>query len=164
MTNLYLILKISPQASQIEIKQAYRRLVKEFHPDTQSVTADHEKIIQINAAYEILGDPERRLLYDQQQPAKREHRRESAQNSYKKSRQSAQNEQTELIQWQQVIYSPIDRMINQILKSLSLQVDYLAADPFDDQLIEEFQDYLNKCQTALEQAKSSLDQDLTPLN
>jgi molecular chaperone DnaJ len=65
-SNHYDTLDVSPQATSTEIKQAYRRLAKRFHPDSQSETADPEKIIQVNAAYEILSDPNRRRSYDQQ--------------------------------------------------------------------------------------------------
>jgi molecular chaperone DnaJ len=64
--NHYKTLKISPTATQAEIKQAYRRLVKIFHPDSHSSKADHEEIVRLNAAYEILGDAQRRQSYDRQ--------------------------------------------------------------------------------------------------
>ncbi len=64
-SNHYITLDISPTATLAEIKQAYRRLVKLFHPDSNLETADHETIIRINAAYEVLGDPHRRQSYDQ---------------------------------------------------------------------------------------------------
>ncbi len=53
-SNHYDTLKVNPSASQAEIKQAYRRLVKQFHPDTNQ-EADHDQIVRINAAYEVLG-------------------------------------------------------------------------------------------------------------
>jgi curved DNA-binding protein CbpA len=57
--NHYETLKVKPNATLAEIKQAYRVLVKLFHPDTNSQTTNNDKIIQINHAYEILGDPQR---------------------------------------------------------------------------------------------------------
>ena len=65
-TDHYRTLKIPEAATQKEIKQAYRRLAKELHPDTQTAPAGHEGIQQINAAYEVLGDPQQRSRYDQQ--------------------------------------------------------------------------------------------------
>ena len=157
MNDLYTVLNISPQADSEEIKQAYRKLVKQFHPDSQQATADHEKIVQINAAYEILGDPEKRSLYDKsRQPLyqKRESRREAAQREYKNTRYQNKNEQTELTQWQKVVYGPIEKTINQILRALPKQIDDLAADPFDDQLMHEFQQYLSSAKSALIKAKT----------
>ncbi|MGL5509507.1 MAG: J domain-containing protein, partial [Microcoleaceae cyanobacterium] len=63
--NHYQILKVNSNATPAQIKQAYRRLVKIFHPDSNQNTADLEEIIKINAAYEILGDPQKRSSYDQ---------------------------------------------------------------------------------------------------
>jgi molecular chaperone DnaJ len=64
--NHYQTLEVAETASQGEIKQAYRRLAKELHPDSQSTRASHEQITQLNAAYEILGDRQRRAHYDRQ--------------------------------------------------------------------------------------------------
>jgi preprotein translocase subunit Sec63 len=45
-SNHYDTLDVTPQATLAEIKQAYRRLAKRFHPDSKSETADPEKIIK----------------------------------------------------------------------------------------------------------------------
>lgn len=59
--SLYAILGIHETASTFEIKIAYKQLCKEHHPD---VGGDPERFIQINNAYKILSDPERRERYD----------------------------------------------------------------------------------------------------
>jgi molecular chaperone DnaJ len=61
----YSTLGIRPDASDEEIKKAYRKLVFEYHPDRHpdSKVAE-EKIRDINAAYEVLGDPETRRTYE----------------------------------------------------------------------------------------------------
>jgi molecular chaperone DnaJ len=63
--NYYAVLGVSPQASQEEIKKTYRKLALQYHPDRNrgDRTAD-QKIREINAAYEILGDVEARKTYD----------------------------------------------------------------------------------------------------
>jgi molecular chaperone DnaJ len=63
--NYYAVLGVSLQASQEEIKKAYRKLALQFHPDLNrgNRQAEH-KIREVNAAYEILGDPEARKTYD----------------------------------------------------------------------------------------------------
>ena len=61
----YAILGISPQASDEEIKKVYRQLALKYHPDRNQGNPEAEtKIRQINAAYEILGDPETRRSYE----------------------------------------------------------------------------------------------------
>lgn len=62
----YEILGVSRTATPEEIKRAYRRLAKQHHPDhnPQNAAAAGERFKQIQAAYEVLGDPERRAQYD----------------------------------------------------------------------------------------------------
>ena len=63
--NYYAVLGVSLQASQEEIKKAYRKLALQFHPDLNRGNRQTEhKIREVNAAYEILGDPEARKTYD----------------------------------------------------------------------------------------------------
>ena len=61
----YRILGVSREASDEDVKKAYRRLVFQHHPDRNpdSVHAE-DKIREINAAYEVIGDAERRKTYD----------------------------------------------------------------------------------------------------
>lgn len=161
-SNYYETLKVSPNASQAEIKQAYRRLVKLFHPDTNQQTADREQIIQINAAYEVLGDAQSRLNYDQKLRDKsqksqgvRQQRTAAAQQRYKAARRTGRDVDDQIEAWLHLVYQPVNRLVDGILNSLEDQIDQLAADPFDDELLEVFQDYLNTCRNDLKQAQIS---------
>ena len=61
----YATLEVTPQASDEEIKRAYRKLALKYHPDrNQGNKQAEEKIREINAAYEVLGDPETRKSYE----------------------------------------------------------------------------------------------------
>ncbi len=60
----YEILGISPQASEEEIKRAYRKLAHRFHPDRNKSPGAEERFKAINEAYEALRDPGRRAAYD----------------------------------------------------------------------------------------------------
>lgn len=61
----YAVLGVSLQASQDEIKKAYRTLALQYHPDRNRGNREAEqKIREVNAAYEILGDPDGRKTYD----------------------------------------------------------------------------------------------------
>jgi molecular chaperone DnaJ len=62
----YKILGVSRNASEKEIKQAYRRLARKHHPDINpGDKAAEAKFKEINAAYEVLSNPEKRKKYDQ---------------------------------------------------------------------------------------------------
>ncbi len=64
--DLYQVLGISKTASLDEIKKAYRKLAKEWHPDKHKGDKTAEaKFKEINGAYEVLSDPEKRRNYDQ---------------------------------------------------------------------------------------------------
>ena len=65
MEDLYEILGVSRNASQDEIKKAYRKLAKQYHPDINKEPGAEEKYKKINAAYTVLNDPEKRARYDQ---------------------------------------------------------------------------------------------------
>ena len=66
MVNYYETLKVSPKASTIEIKSAYRRLARKLHPDKNNGSEDTARAFAIIAeAYEILGNSKERTKYDQ---------------------------------------------------------------------------------------------------
>lgn len=166
-SNHYDTLNLNPDASQAEIKQAYRRLAKLFHPDTNQ-EANKEQIIRVNAAYEVLGDATSRQSYDQQLRLETAHRsyhsdvthRErhqqrtaSAQNQYRASRRTGRDADEQLEQWLHQVYQPVNRSLCRILYSLEEQIEALAADPFDDELLEQFQDYIKACRDWLRDAQ-----------
>lgn len=63
--SLYETLGVSKNASMDEIKKAYRRLARKYHPDINKEKNAEEKFKEINAAYEILSDERKRSQYDQ---------------------------------------------------------------------------------------------------
>ena len=61
----YTTLGVTREASADEIKKAFRKLARQYHPDTaKNQKTAEEKFKEINEAYEVLGDPEKRKKYD----------------------------------------------------------------------------------------------------
>jgi molecular chaperone DnaJ len=154
LKNYYSTLQVNPTSTPAEIKQAYRRLAKIFHPDSQTQSADHDRIIQINAAYEVLSDPQKRQSYDRQLGLGVNPYSNGFEPSIsKKQQQKATEADAELTVWINKVYKPINRSINQIIKPLKSEINKLSADPFDDELMEAFQTYIEICRNTLQQAQ-----------
>ncbi len=169
LPNHYQTLEIADSASQTEIRQAYRRLAKQYHPDSQSQFSDHDRITQINAAYEVLGDPGRRSEYDRHRwqsaqleaagfaantaQRSRQQRAADVQTHYQQRRESNYAADAQFDQWIKQVYRPINQRVNRIVKPLRSQIRELSADPFDDELMEGFQAYLTECRQQLEDAQ-----------
>src|SRR3954451_12293277 len=63
--NYYQLLHVSPQATQQEIKAAYRKLAFKYHPDRNKGDTITEAILkEINEAYSVLSNPEKRKFYN----------------------------------------------------------------------------------------------------
>ena len=60
----YEVLGVARNASQDEIKKAFRRLARQYHPDVNKEAGAAEKFKEINEANEVLSDPEKRSMYD----------------------------------------------------------------------------------------------------
>ena len=66
MEDLYQILGVPRDAAQTDIKKAYRKLAMQYHPDNNKGNEEAETTFKkINAAYEVLSDPDKRARYDQ---------------------------------------------------------------------------------------------------
>lgn len=61
----YRILQVDPDAEPEVIHAAYRRLAAKYHPDVNHTPVAAERMREINAAYDVLRDPEQRAMYDQ---------------------------------------------------------------------------------------------------
>ncbi len=62
----YKILGVSRNASEDDIRKAFRRLAREYHPDVaKDKTKAEDKFKELNEAYEVLSDPEKRKKYDE---------------------------------------------------------------------------------------------------
>ena len=61
----YATLGVEPTAGDAEIKTAYRRLARKYHPDVSKEAGAEDKFKAVNEAYEALRDPQKRAAYDQ---------------------------------------------------------------------------------------------------
>ena len=63
-SDYYEMLGVSRDADKEEIKRAYRRLARKYHPDVNKEEGAEERFKEINRAYEVLSEPEMRSRYD----------------------------------------------------------------------------------------------------
>lgn len=63
--DFYEVLGVKKDATETEIKKAYRKLALEYHPDRNKTKEAEEKFKEINEAYEVLSDPQKKQAYDQ---------------------------------------------------------------------------------------------------
>ncbi len=63
--DLYEVLGLSRDASERDVKKAYKRLAMKYHPDRNKGDDADEKFKEVKLAYEVLTDPQKRAAYDQ---------------------------------------------------------------------------------------------------
>jgi molecular chaperone DnaJ len=64
VSEFYELLGVARDASEVEIKKAYRKLAMEYHPDRNSAPGAEARFKEITEAYEVLRDPQKRAAYD----------------------------------------------------------------------------------------------------
>ena len=64
MSEFYALLGVTREATEVEIKKAYRKLAMEFHPDRNPAPEAEARFKEITEAYEVLRDPQKRAAYD----------------------------------------------------------------------------------------------------
>ncbi len=141
----YRVLGVSAQASGAEIKAAYRALVKQHHPDAGG---DATTILALNAAWEVLGDRERRRHFDQSRSPNQPARATAAGMAQPHSARAAAADE-EIALWLQLVVAPADRLLGQVINPVPAQLRALAADPYDDSLMAVFCAFLEQCQARL---------------
>ena len=132
-------------------------MAKQFHPDVNGGKADSDRIIILNAAYEVLGDERHRREYDYLlQPAVTiPLQQQSASPTTRRPKTVGRELDEELILWLNQVYTPINRMISWIIKPLKTQIRELSADPFDDELMGNFEAYVTESQRHLQKIEKT---------
>ncbi len=147
----YQTLGITAAASAAEIRSAYRRLAKLHHPDAGGTQSGHQLMLTINEAYEVLREPESRRSYDRLLARDRT-QAPTAIRPTPGGRVVSNDSEREY--WLKEVYQPVITAIQKVLKPFRRQLDELAYDPYDDELIAEFISYLERSQAYYQQARA----------
>ena len=148
--DLYAELGLKKNATQEEIKSSYRRLVKKHHPDAGG---EKDRFLAIQIAWETLNDPYKKEKYDKTLFSINQSSNLNYDN-WEKNVNTKKNNSTikdkEVKNWIQNIYNPTNRYISQIIKPLNQELKELSADPYDEELMDKFCNYINLSQKKID--------------
>ena len=148
--NFYEELGLKENATQDEIKSSYRRLVKKHHPDAGGET---DRFLSIQDAWETLNDPDKKNQYDKTLSSFQKSSNFHDANWEEKintKKYSSKIKDNEVKNWMKYIYNPINKFISQIIKPLSQEIKELSADPYDEELMDKFCNYINLSQKKID--------------
>jgi len=152
MKNYYKDLGLKKNATLVEIKSAYRLLAKKYHPDTGG---NKEKFLIIQVAWETLNNPSKKAKHDKEL-INNESFFNSETNDWKsvlkKEKMNSTNKDQDIKYWLKTTYLPINRFITQIIKPLNSEIKKLSADPYDDELMNNFCNYIDESRKKINKA------------
>jgi len=151
--NLYEELGLEKNATKSEIKSSYRSLVKKHHPDAGG---EKERFLAIQNAWETLNDPIKKEQYDRNffsSSSSFDSLNENWEEKFNSKKYDSSIKDKEVERWIKEIYTPINRSISQIIKPLNNEIKELSADPYDDQLMENFCRYISLSQKKIEKVE-----------
>jgi len=162
MKNFYKQLGLKKNATKTDIKTAYRLLAKKYHPDTGG---DSEKFLALQIAWETLNDPQKKAIYDQSLINNESYianKNKNWSSELKNKKNHSTNKDIDIKYWITKIYNPINRLISQVTKPLNGEIKKLSADPYDDELMDNFISYLNESRKKIEKASSLFKSQVVP--
>jgi len=160
--NLYEELGIKKNATKSEIKSSYRSLVKKHHPDAGG---EKERFLAIQNAWEILNDPIKKEQYDRNffsSSSSFDSSNENWEVEFNSKNYNSSMKDREVETWIREIYTPINRSFSQIIKPLNNEIKELSADPYDDQLMENFCRYICLSQKKIEKVEKIYSKKIVP--
>ena len=160
--NFYKELGLDKNATKSEIKSSYRSLVKQHHPDAGG---EKERFLAIQNAWETLNDPIKKEQYDRNffsSNSSFDSLKENWEEKLNSKKYNSSNKDKEVEIWIKEIYTPINRLISQIIKPLNNEIKELSADPYDDQLMENFCSYICLSQKKIEKVEKIYNKKLVP--
>lgn len=157
----YQILGVKADVSADEIKRAYRKLAKEQHPDathghveSDEKKAATEEMMRINEAYATLIDSVKRAEYDSKIGVKPM--------IFVQPVFTSMDEDREREKFLRKIFHPARSAIVKCLGSYKKELRALSADLYDDRLVEDFTNYVNKLEDALRNGADAFSRNETP--
>ena len=160
--NFYEELGITKNAAKHEIQSAYRSLVKKHHPDAGG---EKERFLAIQIAWETLKDTIKKEKYDRKifsSSTSFNSSNENWEEKFNSQKYNSSIKDKEVETWIQEIYTPINRLISQIIKPLNNEIKALSADTYDDQLMENFCIYIRLSQKKIEKVDKIYNKKLVP--
>ena len=158
----YQVLGIQPAVSSLEIKQAYRQLVISLHPDlkhSKLSAADkvkaNQRMAKLNEAYETLKDKSTREIYDSLIGV-------NGAGSFKVIKLPVENTEQLRVQYLNKILRPAQQNINRILRQYKNQLAILSQDIYDQNLVDDFEQYVNEIESILRQTSQAMTKQPAP--
>ena len=160
--NFYEELGLKKNATKSEIKSSYRSLVKKHHPDKGG---EKEQFLSIQNAWETLNDPIKKAAYDKKifsSSSLFDSLNVNWEEKFNSKKNNSSIKDKEVETWIKEIYIPINRLICHIIKPLNNEIKALSADPYDDQLMENFCSYINLSEKKIEKVEKIYNKKLVP--
>ncbi|MCR8539418.1 MAG: DnaJ domain-containing protein [Prochlorococcus marinus CUG1439] len=160
--NFYEELGLKKNATKSELKSSYRSLVKKHHPDAGG---EKERFLAIQNAWETLNDPVKKEKYDRKMFSSNtsfHSLNENWEEKFNSKKYNSSIKDKEVETWIKEIYTPINRLISQIIKPLNNEIKELSADPYDDQLMENFCNYISVSKKKIDKVDNIYNQKFVP--
>lgn len=156
----YQVLGLQPAVSSLEIKRAYRRLVKSIHPDIEHKKQSaserakaNERMAKLNEAYETLKDKSTRAAYDALI---------GVNGRGKVIRLPVENSEEIRAEYLKQIFQPVRQKVSHILARYKKELLQLSQDIYDEELVGQFEIYSHEIESILRQASQTMTKHAAP--